>query len=215
VLEQLAQLTVNGLITGTILALTAVGATLVFGIQRIANLAHGEFLTFAAYVALLLNVFYGLNLFIAAAGAMVGTAVLAVLLHVIVLKPLSNRGLVATCLITVGLGLMLRDVIFLVAGPRCGSSISTRPSFTISAWCGSRRARPWRWRSRWWWRRWSRSSSPAPRLASRSPEIAPRRRSSGAATLAAMTSRSAPGRFADTRMVGNSMVGRLDTGKWK
>jgi len=50
-LEQLAQLTVNGLITGTILALTAVGATLVFGIQRIANLAHGEFLTFAAYVA--------------------------------------------------------------------------------------------------------------------------------------------------------------------
>jgi neutral amino acid transport system permease protein len=116
-LEQLAQLTVNGLITGTILALTAVGATLVFGIQRIANLAHGEFLTFAAYVALLLNVFWGLNLFVATAGAMLGTAALAVLLHFIVLKPLSNRGLVATCLITVGLGLMLRDVIFLVAGP--------------------------------------------------------------------------------------------------
>ena len=50
VLQQLAQLTVNGLITGTILALTGVGATLVFGIQRIANFAHGEYLTFAAYV---------------------------------------------------------------------------------------------------------------------------------------------------------------------
>ena len=55
-LQQLAQLTVNGLITGTILALTGVGATLVFGIQRIANFAHGEYLTFAAYVALLLNI---------------------------------------------------------------------------------------------------------------------------------------------------------------
>ena len=35
-----------------------------------------------------------------------------------VLKPLAGRGLVATSLITVGLGLMVRDVVFLVAGPR-------------------------------------------------------------------------------------------------
>ena len=47
-LQQLAQLTVNGIITGTILALTGVGMTLVFGIQRIANFAHGEYLTFGS-----------------------------------------------------------------------------------------------------------------------------------------------------------------------
>ena len=47
----LAQLFVNGIITGTILALTGVGATLVFGIQRVANFAHGEYLTIGAYVA--------------------------------------------------------------------------------------------------------------------------------------------------------------------
>src|SRR5437879_1741532 len=51
----LAQLVVNGIITGTILALTGVGVTLVFGIQRIANFAHGEYLTFGAYVGLLVN----------------------------------------------------------------------------------------------------------------------------------------------------------------
>ena len=117
-LQQLAQLTVNGLITGTILALTGVGATLVFGIQRIANFAHGEYLTFAAYAALLLNTVYGQNLVVATLGAMAATALLALALHFAVLKPLSGRGLVATSLITVGLGLMVRDVIFLVAGPR-------------------------------------------------------------------------------------------------
>jgi len=118
VLQHLAQLTVNGIITGTILALTGVGLTLVFGIQRIANFAYGEYLTFGAYVALLVNTGLGLNLFIAAIAAVLATAGLAVLLHFVVLKPLAGRGLVATSLITVGLGLMVRDVVFLCAGPR-------------------------------------------------------------------------------------------------
>ena len=45
------------------------------------------------------------------------------------------------------------------------------------------------------------------------PAISPRRRSSGAATLAAMVLGSAPGRLAETRMVGKSTVGRLATAR--
>jgi neutral amino acid transport system permease protein len=115
--EQFAQLLVNGLIAGTVLALTGVGATLVFGIQRVANFAHGELLTFGAYAGLILNVGYGQGIVVAALGAMIATATLALLLHLLVLHPLRGRGLVATSLITVGLGLMLRDVVFLAAGP--------------------------------------------------------------------------------------------------
>src|SRR5271163_4883906 len=115
-MAQLAQLTLNGLITGSILALTAVGTTLVFGIQRIANFAQGEYLTFGAYAGLVLNVAYGQSLVIATVGAVLATAVLAVAIHFLVLRPLRGRGLVAMSLITVGLGLMLRDVIFLAAG---------------------------------------------------------------------------------------------------
>jgi neutral amino acid transport system permease protein len=116
--QHFPQLVINGIITGTILALTGVGATLVFGIQRIANFAHGEYLTFAAYVGLIINTTLGQNLIVASIGAVVCTAVLALLLHELVLKPLSGRGLVAMSLITVGIGLMLRDVVFLVAGPQ-------------------------------------------------------------------------------------------------
>ena len=117
-IEQLLQLTVNGLIVGTILALTGVGASLVFGIQRMANFAHGEYLTFGAYAGLVLNVFCGLDLITSTIGAMAATALLALLLHFLVLSPLRGRGLVAMSLITVGLGLMLRDVVFMVAGPQ-------------------------------------------------------------------------------------------------
>jgi branched-subunit amino acid ABC-type transport system permease component len=116
-LAYLAQLFVNGLITGAILALTGVGASLVFGIQRIANFAHGEYLTFAAYVALVLNVGFRQNIAVAMLGAMAATALLAVGLHFTVLRPLRGRGLVALSLITTGLGLMLRNVIFIGAGP--------------------------------------------------------------------------------------------------
>jgi hypothetical protein len=45
------------------------------------------------------------------------------------------------------------------------------------------------------------------------PAISPRRRSSGAAMVAAMVSGSAPGRLAVTLMVANSTEGRLATGK--
>ena len=50
-------------------------------------------------------------------------------------------------------------------------------------------------------------------VSSVTPEISPSRRSSGAATVAAMVSGSAPGRLAVTRMVGKSTVGRLATGR--
>lgn len=116
--QQLAQLTINGIISGTILALTGVGATLVFGIQRIANFAHGEYLTFAAYFAVILNVGYGLDLVTSTGGAMIATAMVALMIHLCLLRPLRGRGLVATSLITVGLALMLRDAIFLIGGPQ-------------------------------------------------------------------------------------------------
>src|SRR5262245_65912106 len=101
-LAYLLQLTLNGLITGAILALTGVGASLVFGIQRIPNFAHGEYLTFAAYVALVLNVVLRQNIAVATVGAMAATALLAVGLHFVVLRPLRRRGLVGLALVLYG-----------------------------------------------------------------------------------------------------------------
>jgi branched-subunit amino acid ABC-type transport system permease component len=114
--EQLIQLVVNGLITGSILALTGVGASLVFGIQRIANFAHGDYLTIGAYVAFVVNVVFHQNLVVAAISGMVAVAVFALIAHFSLFRPLRGRGTIAISLVTVGLGLVIRDAIYLIAG---------------------------------------------------------------------------------------------------
>jgi neutral amino acid transport system permease protein len=62
--QQLAQLIVNGIAVGCIIALAAVGLTLTYGILRLANFAHGDFLTLGAYFTLLANSL-GLNIWLA------------------------------------------------------------------------------------------------------------------------------------------------------
>jgi branched-subunit amino acid ABC-type transport system permease component len=114
--QQFAQLLVNGLITGSILALTGVGASLVFGIQRIANFAHGDYLTIGAYAAFVANIVFHQNLVVSAAVGLLATAGFALIAHFALLRPLRGRGTIAISLITVGLGLVIRDGIFLVAG---------------------------------------------------------------------------------------------------
>jgi branched-subunit amino acid ABC-type transport system permease component len=116
--QQFLQLLVNGLITGSILALTGVGASLVFGIQRIANFAHGDYLTIGAYAALVANLVFHLNLIVSAAFGMLATCAFALVAHFGLLRPLRGRGTIAISLVTVGLGLVIRDAIFLVAGSR-------------------------------------------------------------------------------------------------
>jgi branched-subunit amino acid ABC-type transport system permease component len=114
--EHFVQLVVNGLITGSILAITGVGASLVFGIQRIANFAHGEYLTIGAYVAFVVNVVWRQNLVVAALAGMLATAAFALAAHFGLFRPLRGRGTIAITLITVGLALVIRDAIYLIAG---------------------------------------------------------------------------------------------------
>ena len=61
-LHEVAETGLNGLSTGAIYALGAVGLTLVYGILKLVNFAHGDFLTFGAYMAYLVNVTWGLPL---------------------------------------------------------------------------------------------------------------------------------------------------------
>ncbi len=53
-LKRVADTGLTGLSTGSILALAAVGLTLVYGILKLVNFAHGDFLTFGAYMAYIL-----------------------------------------------------------------------------------------------------------------------------------------------------------------
>jgi neutral amino acid transport system permease protein len=131
-LAQLGQLFVNGVITGSILALAGVGATLIFGVQRIANFAQGDFLTIGAYAAFVVNVVLGQHLLLAALAAMGAVALFGVAVHFGLFRPLRGRGTVAIALVSVGLGLLIRNVIFIVAGSQARQfNVNQSEVFTV------------------------------------------------------------------------------------
>ena len=117
-LEAVAQRTVNGVVSGSYFALGAVGLTLVYGTLRLVNFAHGDLLTFGAYLAFLANITWGLPLVAAALFAVLGTALLGVVTELIMWRPMRARGagLLQLMLMTLGLAFVIRYGIQLVAG---------------------------------------------------------------------------------------------------
>ncbi len=116
--ETAAQATINGLVTGTYFALGAVGLSLVFGVLRLVNFAHGDMLTFGAYVALLLNAALGWPIVPATLGGVLATAALAAASELAIWRPMRARraGGFQLLLITVGLAFVIRNGVQLVAG---------------------------------------------------------------------------------------------------
>lgn len=114
------QLLANGIATGSVIALAAVGVSLVYGILRLVNFAHGDFMVFGAFVAVWLNVNVELSILPAAVLAIAATAALSLLLEGILWRPLRRRGarFMGLFLASIGLALILRQAIFLVAGPQ-------------------------------------------------------------------------------------------------
>ena len=114
------QLFVNGLVTGSVIAIAAVGVSLVYGILRLVNFAYGDMMTFGAYAAYLANVTFGLPLAVAAGLAMLATAALSLGLDFVLWRPLRARraGFMSLFLASIGLALVLRQALLLVAGPQ-------------------------------------------------------------------------------------------------
>jgi len=111
------QATVNGIVSGNYYALGAVGLTLIFGVLRLVNFAHGEFLTLGAYMMLVFSSF-GLPLVLAAALGAVAVAVFSVGLEVSVWRPIRRRGVgeLQLLLFALGLAFFMRNAIAFVAG---------------------------------------------------------------------------------------------------
>jgi len=115
-LDQLLQLVFNGLVTGAILAIGAIGASLVWGVLRIGNFAHGDYMALGAFVAFTFNVPLGQSLVVSALAGILATSAFAILAHQLVLKPMAGRGLTSVFIVTVGLAFVMRNTLFLVFG---------------------------------------------------------------------------------------------------
>ena len=114
------QLLVNGLVTGSVYAIAAVGVSLVYGILRLVNFAYGDMMAFGAFAGYFANATLGLPMIASAAFAMAAGAALSIALDVVLWRPLRLRraGFMGLFLASIGVALVLRQAILLVWGPQ-------------------------------------------------------------------------------------------------
>ena len=108
--------TVNGIVTGMILALVASGLTLIFGIMDVVNFAHGELFMLGAYVGVIVMVGTG-SFWLALLVATLTVALLGAALQIVTLRPLIGRDPLNTILVTFGISLILQNYALWQFGP--------------------------------------------------------------------------------------------------
>jgi branched-chain amino acid transport system permease protein len=114
--DQLLIQTINGIVTGMILALVASGLTLIFGIMDVVNFAHGELFMLGAYAGVVVLAATG-DFWIALVAASLLIALLGAVIYLTTLRPLLGRDPLTTILATFGISLVLQNYALWQFGP--------------------------------------------------------------------------------------------------
>ena len=115
-MTDLLQLLVFGIVFGSILTLGAIGVSLIFGILRFAHFAHGDMMTVGAYFALIFVAQAGWPIYMALPAAMIGAAILAILIDQSVYRRLRRTAPVILLISSFGMALLLRAAAQLIWG---------------------------------------------------------------------------------------------------
>ena len=118
--QRALQLLVEGIKFGLIIAMSAIGLSLIFGTTGLTNFAHGELVTLGALLAWFINVRLGLHLVPAALLAIALGALAGALQDRGLWRPLRRRGtgLIAMLVISIGVGILARYVFLYLFGGR-------------------------------------------------------------------------------------------------
>jgi branched-chain amino acid transport system permease protein len=168
----------SGLLTGGLYAMTALGLSLVFGAMRIVNLAHGELVLLAAYIAFTVETSLHWSPLLALPFSMVVVCVASLGLQVLVGRLKKDREL-ASLLLTYGVGIIITNAILVAWGADIHSSgsdwmadavsigplISTRGEFLSLVINVALTVAVWWWLARSWHGRAVRAASSNPEAA--------------------------------------------------
>ncbi len=98
---------INGLQLGAVYALIALGYTMVYGVLRLINFAHGDIFMFGAFVAYFLISKFGMPIYLVFIITMLATAIAGYLIEKIAYKPLRNAPKISLLITAVGVSLFL------------------------------------------------------------------------------------------------------------
>ena len=128
-----AQQLVNGVQIGSVYALVAIGYTMVYGIAKMINFAHGDIIMVGSYVALLFFQSSGLPVWGVIAATAAVRAVLGVTIERLAYKPLRGGSRMSALITTIGVSLMLQNGFLLIFGssPKPFPNHFTGEGFTL------------------------------------------------------------------------------------
>ena len=132
-LEQFLQQLANGLILGSVYALLALGYTMVYGIIKLINFAHGDIYMIGAFMGYYLINALHLNFFVALILSMVGTAILGVVIEFLAYRPLRNSTRIAALITAIGVSFLLEYgmVFFVGANTRSFPQVIKTVRYTL------------------------------------------------------------------------------------
>lgn len=110
------QLLLSGILLGVIYALVSIGLTLIFGVSRIKNFAHGDFVMMGMYGTYMLNARFGLDPYL---GLLIVAPVMfcfGLIVARLLIKPILGAPQVAQVFATLGLGLVLQNIALFIFG---------------------------------------------------------------------------------------------------
>ncbi len=105
---------INGLSTGSMYALVAIGYTMVYGIAKMINFAHGEIIMVGAYIAFVCLSMFGLPVIAAIIISVIFTALLGVATEKVAYKPLRGTGSLEVLITAIGVSYLLQNVFLLI-----------------------------------------------------------------------------------------------------
>jgi branched-chain amino acid transport system permease protein len=116
-LDQVANVVIGGLLTGLVYGLMALGLSVIFGVVRVVNFAHGEMMTIAMYAAVVLFASFGLDPFLALLPVAAAFFVLGYALQAGLINPFITRPEHSQFMLLVAVALIMVNALLMVFGP--------------------------------------------------------------------------------------------------
>lgn len=124
--------TVSGIVIGSIYALMAVGLALIFGVANLINFAHGAVFTVGAYVGWACAVALGLPLWATVLIVALGGGLVGAVIEFVAIRPLNRQSRIAPLLATIGVGLILDQLVHILFGANPRALPVALPAWRLS-----------------------------------------------------------------------------------
>ena len=113
---QILQYLINGISIGAVYAIIALGYTMVYGIAKMLNFAHGDVIMVGAYISFCVTNYLGLPAIVSIIAAMVVCTVLGIVIEGLAYKPLRGTPSLAVLITAIGVSYFLQNAAQLIWG---------------------------------------------------------------------------------------------------